>query len=244
MLFCNLDLSVDEGSRIALLGPNGAGKTTLLRVLTGALQPTEGTVSISVHARIECIDQHQVEQLDVTSSPLHYMLSQFPPEPGHGVADHEKAMRRHLGRFGVSGGLATQRIRTLSGGQRCRVVLARAMYKRPHILVMDEPTNYLDLETVEALISALSSFKGGVLLVSHDQHFIDSVVSEHNRTDPTARPGQLLLVGGGSAVGESGGGDSSEGSNDGDSDSSCQIRVLECFEQYRREVLVSVRARE
>ena len=101
-----------------------------------------------------------------------------------------------------------------------------------------------EMKKVEALISALSSFKGSVLLVSHDQHFIDTVVSEHNRRDPTARPGQLLLVGSGSAVGESGGGDSSEGSNDGDSDSSCQIRVLECFEQYRREVLVSVRARE
>ena len=113
------------------------------------------------------------------------------------------------------------------------------MYKRPHVIVMDEPTNYLDLETVEALIVALSAFKGGVLLVSHDQHFIDSVVSEHNRADPTARPGQLLLVGGG----DGSGGSCCEGGGDSDRDSSSRVRVLERFEQYRREVMARVRAR-
>jgi ATPase subunit of ABC transporter with duplicated ATPase domains len=216
-LFRGLDLYLGERSRIALLGPNGAGKTTLLRVLTGVLQPTTGRVAVSVHARIETIDQHQVEQLDQVATPLEFMMKEIEPEGGE-IA-HAKLMRSHLGRFGVSGELATQQIRTLSGGQRCRVVLARALFKRPHVLVMDEPTNYLDLETVEALIGALATFQGGVLIVSHDQHFIDRVVSEAAERDPSAPRGQLLLLGGG---------------EDG------AVRLLDKFSTYRDEVATAM----
>ena len=217
-LFADLDLWIGEGSRVALLGPNGAGKTTLLKVLTGVLAPTAGRVQLSPHARIETIDQHQVEQLDQVATPLEFMMREIAPELGGEIA-HAKLMRSHLGRFGVSGELATQQIRTLSGGQRCRVVLARALFKSPHVLMMDEPTNYLDLETVEGLISALATFKGAVLIVSHDQHFIDRVVSEAAERDPSAPRGQLLLLGGG---------------EDG------EVRLLDKFSTYRDEVATAM----
>merc|ERR1711957_788760 len=88
-------------------------------------------------------------------------------------------MRNHLAQFGLGGtGLPNQKIRTLSGGQKCRLSMALTMYRRPHLLIMDEPTNHLDMETVDALIDAIKEFKGGLLVVSHDQHLISKVCAD------------------------------------------------------------------
>jgi len=130
----------------------------------------------SPHARIEYIAQHQVEQLDLKSTPLDFLLSNYR---GDGGETWRLKMRMHLAKFGLGGEtLPLQRISTLSGGQKCRLCLAVAMYRRPHLLVLDEPTNHLDMETVDSLISAIKDFKGGLVVVSHDQHLLGSVCNE------------------------------------------------------------------
>ena len=104
-------------------------------------------------------------------SPLVYLSRLFP-------GNKEEVIRAHLSQFGLAAELASQRIGTLSGGQKSRVAFALCSWKRPHLLVLDEPTNHLDIDTIDALIVALANFQGGVLLVSHDQHFIESVADE------------------------------------------------------------------
>ena len=99
------------------------------------------------------------------------------PEEDHFEGEHLK-FRRHLGAFGVSGAMALRPVRQMSGGQKSRVALAMITWKEPHIIVMDEPTNHLDMETIEALIKALNAYQGGVILVSHDVHFVGSIVNE------------------------------------------------------------------
>eukprot|EP00038_Savillea_parva_P028795 m.67041 g.67041 ORF g.67041 m.67041 type:complete len:265 (+) comp8405_c0_seq1:160-954(+) len=171
-LFSKVDLSVDGNSRIVLLGENGAGKTTLVKTMIGDLEPTSGEISRDRRARIQLVNQHHADQLDLDSAPLLFMLEKFP---GDGTYDHEQELRRHLSACGIGADLCTAPIRGLSGGQRARVSMAAVSYARPHVLVLDEPTNNLDIEAVEALVDCLRKFEGGVVLVSHDQYFVSSV---------------------------------------------------------------------
>eukprot|EP00461_Guttulinopsis_vulgaris_P003762 UN03763 len=93
--------------------------------------------------------------------------------------NHPQIIRRWLGRFGVNGTMQTQIISSLSGGQKSRVAFAILMWDKPHLVIMDEPTNHLDLETVDALINAVRGFRGGVVVVSHDQHFLSATCNEY-----------------------------------------------------------------
>jgi ATP-binding cassette subfamily F protein 3 len=170
-LFKGVNFGVDMESRIAIVGPNGAGKSTLIKLLLGELEPQSGHVSRNQKLRAACFTQHHVTQLDLNASPLDYLARLFP-------GNKPEAVRAHLGSFGLSGDLALQRIGTLSGGQKSRVAFAVCSWRKPHLLVLDEPTNHLDIETIDALIVALGSFQGGVVLVSHDAHFIESVADE------------------------------------------------------------------
>ncbi|GMI35615.1 hypothetical protein TrCOL_g9454 [Triparma columacea] len=176
LLMKSVDLVVDNKSRVALLGRNGCGKSTLIKLIVGALQPMGGNAKLDGRAKIEYLAQHQLEQLDPYSCPLDSMKERYP---GDGGLAHEQALRKYLAKFGLGGEvLPGQRIHTMSGGQKCRLCLAAAMYRQPHLLILDEPTNHLDLETTEALIEAIKVFKGGVLLVSHDQHLLTSCCKE------------------------------------------------------------------
>jgi ATP-binding cassette subfamily F protein 3 len=170
-LFRNANFSVDLDSRIALVGPNGAGKSTLIKVILGELEPQSGAVQRNSKLRATLFTQHHVAQLDLSVSPLDYLMRLFP-------GNKPDTIRAHLSQFGLAGDLALQRIGTLSGGQKSRVAFALCSWRKPHLLVLDEPTNHLDMDTIEELIVALGSFQGGVLLVSHDQHFIENVASE------------------------------------------------------------------
>eukprot|EP00440_Ansanella_granifera_P070451 gb/GFBE01076447.1/.p1 GENE.gb/GFBE01076447.1/~~gb/GFBE01076447.1/.p1 ORF type:complete len:479 (+),score=129.92 gb/GFBE01076447.1/:1-1437(+) len=175
-LFSGLNLSIDQASRIAILGKNGTGKSTLLKLLLGKLKPRVGACSPHRGARIEYVAQHHLEELDGESRPLQIALDRYP---GDGSMTHELRLRQHLGHFGLGGEvLPHQKVRTLSGGQKFRVSLAMAMYRKPHLLVLDEPTNHLDMETIDALVQALQDFKGGVILVSHDEHMIESACKD------------------------------------------------------------------
>eukprot|EP00271_Cylindrocystis_brebissonii_P003829 TRINITY_DN15071_c0_g2_i1.p1 TRINITY_DN15071_c0_g2~~TRINITY_DN15071_c0_g2_i1.p1 ORF type:complete len:764 (-),score=206.39 TRINITY_DN15071_c0_g2_i1:552-2843(-) len=170
-LFKGLSFGLDLDSRLAMVGPNGIGKSTLLKLISGELKPTEGTVFKSGKVRLAVFSQHHVDGLDLSKSPLLYMAHAFPGVP-------EQKLRGHLGSFGVSGTLALQPMYTLSGGQKSRVAFAKITMLKPHILLLDEPSNHLDLDAVEALIAGLAMFQGGVLMVSHDEHLISGCVDE------------------------------------------------------------------
>jgi len=175
MLFRGAELGVDSKSRIVLLGENGNGKTTLVKLLLGELEPTEGDIFRAGGVRISLVNQHHADQIDLTLSPLQFMLDKFP---GDGSYDHEQAIRSHLSGCGVVSEMQQLPASALSGGQRSRVSLAAVSYTKPHIIVLDEPTNNLDLESVVALADCLERFEGGVVLVSHDQYFVGRVANE------------------------------------------------------------------
>ena len=174
-LFADVDMTLDSASRVCLLGENGEGKTTLVKVLLGQLEPTRGVASLDHGARVALVNQHHADQLSFEKTPLAFMLEKFP---GDGGAAHEREVRAHLASVGVSAAQQGTPSGALSGGQRSRVALAATSFAKPHLLVLDEPTNNLDLEAVEALAEAVDQFEGGVVLVSHDQYFVQRVARE------------------------------------------------------------------
>ncbi|CAD7697954.1 unnamed protein product, partial [Ostreobium quekettii] len=170
-LFSGLNFGLDLESRCAIVGPNGIGKSTLLNLIAGALEPTVGYVQRNAKVRFATFSQHHVDGLDLALTPLQYMKKMFPDSK-------EQVHRSHLGSFGISGDLALQAMYTLSGGQKSRVALAKITWKSPHVLLLDEPSNHLDIDAVDALIEGLNLFSGAVLMVSHDQYLIESTVDE------------------------------------------------------------------
>lgn len=167
-LLKNIDLDVQLDSRIGIVGPNGAGKTTILKLLIGALTPIKGLISQNPRLRIGFFAQHHVDALDLNASAVAYMAKKYP-----GKQDEE--YRRHLGAFGITGTTGLQKMELLSGGQKSRVAFACLSLENPHILVLDEPSNHLDIEAMDALSLALSKFQGGVLMVSHDVTMLQNV---------------------------------------------------------------------
>ncbi|KAL4117547.1 hypothetical protein PRIC2_011538 [Phytophthora ramorum] len=171
LLFKDVHIGVDMSSRIGILGVNGSGKSTLINIMIGKLRATEGSVTMNPRLRVATFTQHHVDSLDLSKSAVQNMKEMFP---GH----EPDEFRSHLGRFNLSGELAIKPTRTLSGGQKSRVGFAIMTWRLPHVVVLDEPTNHLDMETIDALIDALREYKGGVVIVSHDQHFVTSVCEE------------------------------------------------------------------
>ncbi|KAL5389950.1 hypothetical protein DPSP01_002009 [Paraphaeosphaeria sporulosa] len=168
ILLKNVDLDVQLDSRIGIVGPNGAGKTTALKLLIGALSPTTGLISQNPRLRVGFFAQHHVDALDLNDSAVGFMSKKF-----HGKTDEE--YRRHLGAFGITGMTGLQKMELLSGGQKSRVAFACLSLQNPHILVLDEPSNHLDIEAMDALSEALQKFEGGVLMVSHDVTMLQNV---------------------------------------------------------------------
>ncbi|KAB7504321.1 ATP-binding cassette sub-family F member 3, partial [Armadillidium nasatum] len=171
LVFKKVDISASMESRICIVGENGAGKTTLLKILLGELEPTKGHRFCHRSLRIAYFTQHHVDQLDMRLSPVSLLQSKFP---GKNVEEY----RRQLGAFGVSGDLALQQLASLSGGQKSRVAFSIMCMGNPNFFILDEPTNHLDIETIEALGVAINNFKGGVVLVSHDERLIRMVCTE------------------------------------------------------------------
>ncbi|TJZ83758.1 ABC-F family ATP-binding cassette domain-containing protein [Paracoccus hibiscisoli] len=173
------DLRIQRGDRIAFVGPNGAGKTTLIKMLTGELAPDTGTVKLGTNLEIAMFDQARAAlNPDQT---LWESLTGDPDMRVSGRADQvmvrgqPKHVVAYLKDFLFDDGQARAPVRSLSGGEKARLLLARLMARPSNLLVMDEPTNDLDVETLDLLQDLLGEYDGTVLLVSHDRDFIDRV---------------------------------------------------------------------
>lgn len=163
-LFKNVDFGVDLNSRVAIVGPNGVGKSTFLKLLTGDLQPTTGEMRKNHRMKLGKFDQHSGEHLTAEETPAEYLMRLFD-------LPYEKA-RKQLGTFGLAGHAHTIRMKDLSGGQKARVALAELCLNAPDVIILDEPTNNLDIESIDALAEAINDYKGGVIIVSHDERLI------------------------------------------------------------------------
>jgi ATP-binding cassette subfamily F protein 3 len=168
-LFTNFSFDIERGQRIGIIGPNGSGKTTLLRVLVGDQPPSTGSVKLGHNVRVGYLDQN-LETLDGDQTPLDVV------RPPWRAGEKAEPFRALLARFGIGADLAESRIRSLSGGERTRVVLARLCAYEVNLLALDEPTNHLDLWASEALERAIREFQGTVIVVSHDRYFLNQTV--------------------------------------------------------------------
>lgn len=185
------DLTVLRGDRVAFVGPNGVGKTTLLKMLTGALAPDQGSVRHGTNLEIAVFDQARATlDMDMT---LWDGLVNDPDMAVSGRADQVmvRGQPRHvvayLKDFLFDEAQARAPIRSLSGGERARLLLARIMARSSNLLVLDEPTNDLDVETLDLLQDVLADYDGTVLLVSHDRDFIDRVATTTVAMEPGGR---------------------------------------------------------
>ena len=162
-----------RGDKVGLIGPNGAGKTTLLKIILGELQPERGSVKRGTNLSVAYFDQMR-EQVDLDAT-LEDFIS--PGSEWIEIGNKRTHVRSYLGDFLFSPARASSPVRTLSGGERNRLLLARLFARPANVLVLDEPTNDLDIDTLELLEDLLQQYEGTVFLVSHDRRFLDNVVT-------------------------------------------------------------------
>eukprot|EP00164_Ancoracysta_twista_P006353 GFYU01008833.1.p1 GENE.GFYU01008833.1~~GFYU01008833.1.p1 ORF type:complete len:793 (+),score=187.97 GFYU01008833.1:71-2449(+) len=176
-IFKSITLNVENNSKIALIGDNGQGKSTLLHLMVDratskdALAVTGGEIKVHPNLQVAYFNQHHMDSLDMEQTPLQHMLELYPKEK-------DQDLRKHLGSFGIGGQLPLQRMRSLSGGQKSRVVFAAITWTRPTLMVLDEPTNHLDYDSIQALIHGLDGYTGGLVFVSHNQQMIEALADE------------------------------------------------------------------
>ncbi|KAJ3195015.1 hypothetical protein HK101_001343 [Irineochytrium annulatum] len=172
-IYKKLNFGVDTDSRIALVGPNGAGKSTLLKLMLGNLSATRGVVARHTHLKLANYSQHSADQLDLTLSAIDYLRKIFPEEP-----QDISHWRQNIGKFGLTGNSQLCPMEQLSDGQRARVVFCQLALSSPNVILFDEPTNALDIETIDSLAEAIREYEGGVVLVSHDFRLISQVAEQ------------------------------------------------------------------
>lgn len=167
----SVKLNLVPGSRIGLLGKNGAGKSTLIKLLAGEIQAQSGHVQLAKGVQLGYFAQHQLDTLRAEESPL-WHLSRLSPEKT------EQELRNYLGGFDFRGDKVNQAVKSFSGGEKARLVLALIVWQRPNLLLLDEPTNHLDLDMRQALTEALTQYEGSLVIVSHDRHLLRATVNE------------------------------------------------------------------
>jgi ATP-binding cassette subfamily F protein uup len=167
-------MRIQRGDRIGLIGPNGVGKTTLIKLILGSLEPDAGTIRLGANLQVAYFDQMR-EQLDPEKSVVETIS---PGSDWIETGTERKHVMTYLGEFLFAPQRAKSPVRALSGGERNRLLLARLFARPANVLVMDEPTNDLDIESLELLEATLQTYPGTLLLVSHDRAFLDNVVTQ------------------------------------------------------------------
>ncbi|HUH86744.1 MAG TPA: ATP-binding cassette domain-containing protein [Pusillimonas sp.] len=165
----DVTLMLRAGSRIGILGVNGAGKSTLIKTLSGELPALAGERKASKGLNIGYFAQQQLDMLRLDETPLQH-LARLAPQT------REQELRNYLGGFGFGGDTVNSRVAPMSGGEKARLALSLIVWQKPNLLLLDEPSNHLDVDTREALATALAEFDGSVLLVSHDRHLLRTTV--------------------------------------------------------------------
>jgi ATP-binding cassette subfamily F protein 3 len=183
-VYQELDLEIRRAERVALVGPNGAGKSTLLRLAAGALTPQSGTCELGHNVRLAYFAQHQVDALDASRTVYEEIEADAP-------LDWVPRLRTLLGTFLFSGDDIEKKVAVLSGGERARLALAKLLLCGANFLVLDEPTNHMDIQAREVLGQALARFPGTLLFISHDRRFIDALANRIVAITPGARGAQL-----------------------------------------------------
>jgi len=177
-----INRSVLAGQRIGILGANGQGKSTLVKTIAHELVPIAGEISEGKGLNIGYFAQQELDVLRPLDTPLEHMIRLAKNTPANmrapGQSGTEQSLRTFLGTFNFSGDMVHQKVGTMSGGEKARLVLCMIVWQRPNLLLLDEPTNHLDLATREALGMALNEFEGTVLLVSHDRSLLRAVCDE------------------------------------------------------------------
>ena len=170
-LFKQLKLMVEVGEKVAILGTNGIGKSTLLKTLMGELSPDQGEIKWSENANICYYAQDHEYEFDQDLNLFDWMSQWKQPQ------DDEQAVRGILGRLLFSQDDIKKNVKVLSGGEKGRMLFGKLMLQRPNIIVMDEPTNHMDMESIESLNLALELYKGTLFFVSHDREFVSSLAT-------------------------------------------------------------------
>ncbi|WP_315739414.1 MULTISPECIES: ABC-F family ATP-binding cassette domain-containing protein [unclassified Bradyrhizobium] len=160
-------LRIDNDDRVALLGANGNGKSTLVKLLAGRLAPFSGKVTRADKLSIAYFAQHQLDELDETGSPYSHVRKLMGDAP-------ESKVRARAGAIGFSGKAADTLVKSLSGGEKARLLLGLATFFGPNMIILDEPTNHLDIDSRAALAEAINEFPGAVIMVSHDRYLIEA----------------------------------------------------------------------
>ena len=160
-----ISYDVKMGTRVGVMGPNGAGKSTFLKLITGKLQPTTGTITTNPDFTLAYFGQHSTKELNLKDTALEFMTASFP-KANLGV------LTNHLSKTSISGDVMNTRMGNLSFSQRSCIIFAKLTFVPPHLLIMDEPTNFLDMDSIDSLIGAANKFSGALITVTHNRDFL------------------------------------------------------------------------
>lgn len=171
ILIKNLSFNVNQGDKICVVGKNGKGKSTLLKLLANEMKPSSGSVNFNEKTELGYFGQMNIDRLNPKNSVYEELQSVNPELP---ISD----VRRTCAHVMFRGDLAHKKISVLSGGERSRVMLGKILLRKVNLLFLDEPTNHLDMESAESLMNAVQEFEGAVIMVSHDEYFLEQIANK------------------------------------------------------------------